>query len=129
MDSPPPFGPSLDWQPCPTPSERVAYETALAEFLDWAPQYEAAIAEIARTGEVVGEVQQRAHAQQQYDEAPKRPTLYCASWRAPVPGGWLVRTEQSFSHSDAGGLGLGMAFVPDPEHRWGTELAEASGVS
>ena len=31
--------------------------------------------------------------------------------RAAVPGGWLVR-------SWAGHSGGGLAFVPDPEHRW-----------
>lgn len=32
-----------------------------------------------------------------------------AIYRAKVPGGWLVRTSAT---------GDGIAFLPDPEHRW-----------
>jgi len=34
--------------------------------------------------------------------------------RCAVPGGWLV--QESFSGMDGGGVGL--AFIPDPDHTW-----------
>ena len=35
-------------------------------------------------------------------------------YRAKILGGWLVETTQS---TDSG-TGIGLAFVPDPEHKW-----------
>ena len=34
--------------------------------------------------------------------------------RCKVPGGWLVESL----YSSANGIGKGLTFVPDPEHRW-----------
>jgi len=35
-------------------------------------------------------------------------------YRSKIPGGWLVETKQTSSN----GVGIGLAFVPDPEHKW-----------
>ncbi|MBI4525618.1 MAG: hypothetical protein HY695_17610 [Deltaproteobacteria bacterium] len=56
-------------------------------------------------------------------------------WRAPVPGGWLIREfylsrEQMLAPPGvlptAGGVGLGvgcsLAFVPDPSHSWNAKI-------
>jgi len=46
-------------------------------------------------------------------------------WRAPVPGGWLVKTMDKVVHFDGGSRRDGedwrpsLAFVPDPGHVWG----------
>jgi len=34
--------------------------------------------------------------------------------RSKIPGGWLVESL----YSSASGIGEGLAFVPDPEHKW-----------
>jgi hypothetical protein len=36
-------------------------------------------------------------------------------YRSKIPGGWLV---ESIRRSGDSGLGVGLAFVPDPEHQW-----------
>jgi hypothetical protein len=47
---------------------------------------------------------------------------YANAFRAKVPGGWLVVTK-----SNSGG---GVAFYPDPEHKWdGGSVADRSGKS
>lgn len=38
-------------------------------------------------------------------------SLGSRSARAKVPGGWLVKTAW-------GGEGVGLTFMPDPEHSW-----------
>jgi len=39
--------------------------------------------------------------------------------RTKIPGGWLVETSrQSPFDSRSSGIGVGLAFVPDPEHKW-----------
>jgi hypothetical protein len=40
--------------------------------------------------------------------------------RAKIPGGWLVETTRQVitGNSNGSGLGVGLAFVPDPEHKW-----------
>jgi hypothetical protein len=40
--------------------------------------------------------------------------------RAKIPGGWLVEsTRQAITGNSSGsGLGVGLTFVPDPEHKW-----------
>ena len=40
--------------------------------------------------------------------------------RAKIPGGWLVETTRQAitGNSNGGGLGVGLTFVPDPEHKW-----------
>ena len=35
-------------------------------------------------------------------------------YRTKIPGGWLVETSQNTTN----GIGIGLAFVPDPEHSW-----------
>jgi hypothetical protein len=48
-------------------------------------------------------------------------------WRAPVPGGWLVKTMDIVVHFDNGTRRDGqdwrpaIAFIPDPQHTWGKE--------
>ena len=43
--------------------------------------------------------------------------------RARIPGGWLVRTHREWRDS----TGMGITFVPDPDHRWdGNSLPESS---
>ena len=39
-------------------------------------------------------------------------------WRAKVPGGWLVLAERSVSFNNSAGIGVGLAFYPDPNHTW-----------
>ena len=48
-------------------------------------------------------------------------------FRAPVPGGWLVRLDYNVVHQDPNGVaGLhpgwdwrpALTFVPDPDHQW-----------
>jgi len=34
------------------------------------------------------------------------------TWRRRVPGGWLVRTRESYQESE------GLTFVPDADHSW-----------
>jgi|RhiMetdeSRZDD1v2_1073273.scaffolds.fasta_scaffold2815378_1 hypothetical protein len=36
------------------------------------------------------------------------------AYRSKVPGGWLVETSRSTQN----GIGVGLAFVPDPNHEW-----------
>jgi len=36
--------------------------------------------------------------------------------RAKIAGGWLVSTREVSAEGKA--VGLGLAFVPDPEHKW-----------
>ena len=36
------------------------------------------------------------------------------TWRCRVPGGWMVRTTASHNN----GIGVGLTFVPDPDHTW-----------
>jgi hypothetical protein len=38
--------------------------------------------------------------------------------RTKVPGGWLVRSSRSIHASNGAGTGVGLAFVPDPGHKW-----------
>ncbi|NHJ32397.1 MAG: hypothetical protein FK732_06015 [Asgard group archaeon] len=54
--------------------------------------------------------------------------------RAPVPGGWLIETSKytlerkvEFLHGSVSGAGygVGITFVPDPEHKWqGLEIVK-----
>ncbi len=36
------------------------------------------------------------------------------TWRCRVPGGWMVKTTASHNN----GIGVGLTFVPDPDHTW-----------
>jgi hypothetical protein len=36
------------------------------------------------------------------------------TWRCRVPGGWMVKTTASHTN----GIGVGLTFVPDPDHTW-----------
>ena len=39
--------------------------------------------------------------------------------RARIQGGWLVRTKEVWGARNGGaGLGVGLTFVPDRDHRW-----------
>ena len=40
--------------------------------------------------------------------------------RAKVPGGWVIRSTSTVDGGLSGGagVGIGLAFVPDPEHKW-----------
>ena len=40
--------------------------------------------------------------------------------RARVPGGWVIRSTSTVDGGLSGGagVGIGLAFVPDPEHKW-----------
>lgn len=38
--------------------------------------------------------------------------------RAKVPGGWLIRTDYANESGVQNILGMGLCFLPDPEHRW-----------
>lgn len=40
--------------------------------------------------------------------------LSSRSWRCRVPGGWLVQMTESHNN----GVGMGLTFVPDPDHTW-----------
>jgi len=40
--------------------------------------------------------------------------LSSRSWRCRVPGGWLVQMTESHNN----GIGMGLTFVPDPDHTW-----------
>ena len=35
-------------------------------------------------------------------------------YRSKIPGGWLVETSQNTQN----GIGIGLAFVPDADHKW-----------
>jgi len=41
--------------------------------------------------------------------------------RVKIPGGWLVESVIRGMVSDGIGYGLGLTFVPDPEHKWKIE--------
>jgi hypothetical protein len=62
------------------------------------------------------------HAQE-VDQRPKLSWEYIevttggAVARTKIPGGWLVRSSLS-TRGSSGGMGIGLAFVPDPEHKW-----------
>ena len=51
---------------------------------------------------------------------------YTSTYRARVPGGWLVAVghhrRETVSRQQGAGLGIGMSagvtFVPDPDHQW-----------
>ena len=45
--------------------------------------------------------------------SPARPGSRGMS-RSKIPSGWLVETR----HSTSNGMGIGLTFVPDPEHKW-----------
>lgn len=57
--------------------------------------------------------------------------------RVKVPGGWLVEStkylykEKKYSSnksaSAGGGFGVGLTFIPDPEHKWKKELVWSAG--
>ena len=38
--------------------------------------------------------------------------------RAKVPGGWLVESYVGGQTADGLGYGLGLTFIPDPDHKW-----------
>ena len=38
--------------------------------------------------------------------------------RAKVRGGWLVESYVGGHNADGSGYGVGLTFIPDPEHRW-----------
>jgi len=51
------------------------------------------------------------------------------TFRCPVPGGWLVRVDDSVEATKADtnaypggsagvGMGVGLTFLPDPKHTW-----------
>jgi hypothetical protein len=46
----------------------------------------------------------------------KLPAFAGNTWRAKVPGGWLVSLQSP--------TGVGLTFYPDPHHGWGREKAE-----
>lgn len=47
--------------------------------------------------------------------------------RLPVPGGWLVRSVRYHAVNDGGGVGVGLAFVPDPRGEWNPVAPLAPG--
>jgi hypothetical protein len=77
---------------------------------------------------------QATHAQEQADQPPMirwEPLRQTGApqgsktYRAAVPGGWLVcvygeeKESEPFSKGGLGiGLGAGVTFVPDPQHEW-----------
>ncbi|MHA1556160.1 MAG: hypothetical protein ACTSPM_04415 [Candidatus Heimdallarchaeota archaeon] len=57
--------------------------------------------------------------------------------RVKVPGGWLVESTkylckenlhtQNVVTGASGGFGVGLTFIPDPEHKWKRELIWSAG--
>lgn len=39
-------------------------------------------------------------------------------FRALVPGGWLVRATECWWRENKIAMGLGLTFLPDPNHEW-----------
>jgi hypothetical protein len=42
-------------------------------------------------------------------------------YRCKIHGGWLLETSRSrgsFGGQSGGGIGVGLTFIPDPEHKW-----------
>ncbi|MHA1309271.1 MAG: hypothetical protein ACTSSB_17050 [Candidatus Heimdallarchaeota archaeon] len=41
--------------------------------------------------------------------------------RAKVPDGWLIESVKRFVDREQAGYGVGLTFIPDPNHEWQLE--------
>ena len=54
-----------------------------------------------------------------WEEVPAENNLSAVrTLRARVPGGWLVHTKETWGTANGNGIGVGLTFLPDPQHTW-----------